>query len=145
MSFWASLVRCRFEDHAADRCDADAAGEEDGGDGVLFVEGEFAPGALEREFGTEGDGFEGALEGGVAHAGGDHEVVFVGSAGEGEAARVAFFVGLGRVVKGEVAGLACNECEACGLFEVECHCSGGYFFASFQLDLVFRHWIFPSG
>jgi hypothetical protein len=131
----------RFENYATDGCDADASGEEDGGDAVLLVEGEFSPGRLEREFGAEGDGFEGALEGGVAHAGGDHEVVFVGGASEGEAALVALLVGLGRVGEGEVSGLPCNESEACGFFEVERHGSGGYFFAAFKFDLVVRQWI----
>ena len=46
-------------------------------------------GGFEGELGAEGDGVEGALECGVAHAGGDHEVFFEGRAGEGEAALVA--------------------------------------------------------
>ncbi len=79
--FLGEFGSCCFEDHAADGCDADASGDEDGWSAVFFVEGELAPGGFERELGAEGDGFEGALEGGVAHAGGDHEVVFVGSAG----------------------------------------------------------------
>ena len=70
-----------LEDDAARGRDADAAGEEDGGNGGIVVQHEFAPGRVEGEFGADGNDLQGTFEGSVAHTRGDDEVRFIGRTG----------------------------------------------------------------
>jgi hypothetical protein len=132
-----------LEDHATNRCDANASGQKDGGDARVVVKDEFAPGCFQREFGAEWDGVQRSFEGGIAHSRCDHEVFFEGRTGERKAADVALSVGFGRIGEGKVAALASRGGKARWFFEVKSHRSGGNFVAAFQFDPVIRHWVHP--
>ena len=54
--FLSELGAGCFEDHASHRSDADAACDENGRGGVLFMQGEFTPERFEGGLGSEGDG-----------------------------------------------------------------------------------------
>src|SRR5580704_3438654 len=104
---------------AAKRRDADPAGQEHCRARGLPREGHRAVGALEKKLAAEWQRIESAFERGGAQARGHHQITFMGCAGNGESASIAFQIRVACAKESKIDELSCLEFEIFGLLKIE--------------------------
>src|SRR5581483_7887766 len=128
-----------LDDHAAEWCNADAARQNHGGAGGLFVKRHRSEGPFDPGLCAQGHALEHPLERCVSKARGEHEVGLLGSTGQRKRAGVSFLIRLKRCDQGYVGRLAGGELKLAGLFEEKGHRLFGDFLAILELYNVWAH------
>ena len=108
------------EDHAAERRDTNASGQEHRRPRGIVVQSQIAEGAVDLDRRSKRDRSEHAFASRISHARRHHQVFFLRAAGNRKSACIPFCIRLGRIDQGHIHGLAGLECPAGRLFEVKC-------------------------